>query len=608
MWVRPGRTDLGRIRGQGRVRGGSGSGWGWARSASPTVSGWGSASGWVRRLLRDDDRHRLADVEGALGRVLLDDLVLGDRVGLARAGAVLQPGGLDGLLRLVAAAPDDVGDLDLAGPDPQDDRGVQRHRRPSRGVGVDDDVLLGVGVVHLLRLADREPEVGEQTPGLVERHAADVGHRDGAGSRRHDDLDPAPLVHLGPLTRVLPDDDAVLDRVARLAHDIGGQLGPGDLRDGALLGVADDPRHADLDDIGLPEVLEEPEAEGAERREDRDASRTIAAGLRPRSSSSASRPRPDEGLGGGRAAGRTPAPHRRRAVDARRLLAASRGSPRWHRRRATARSGTGERSRRPMGGVGDRPAQPDGREVAAELVGGLVPGVAGLGQGVEDDGVDVLGELLGEPRRRDRRLAHVLVGDGDRAVAGERRPAGQQLEEHAAGGVQVGARVDGLALGLLGREVLRRADDGLGLGHRRVGVGHRAGDAEVHDLDGAVVGDHDVRGLDVAVDDAVAVAVGEGVEDPLGDAEGLGRRQRAALGEDLAQGPAVDVLHDDEGHLDLGAPALDEGVLAVVVDGDDGGVVEPGGRLGLAPEPGDERLVAGEVAAEHLDGDLPPQT
>ena len=46
-------------------------------------------------------------------------------------------------------------------------------------------------------------------------------------------------------------------------------------------------------------------------------------------------------------------------------------------------------------------------------------------------------------------LARVLVGDRDRGVADERRPAGEQLEQQAAGGVQVGAGVDLLAAGLL---------------------------------------------------------------------------------------------------------------------------------------------------------------
>lgn len=59
-----------------------------------------------------------------------------------------------------------------------------------------------------------------------------------------------------------------------------------------------------------------------------------------------------------------------------------------------------------------------------------------------------------------------------------------------------------------------------------VGVGEGPGDAEVHHLDGAVRPDHDVGRLDVPVHDAVAVAVGEGVEDALGDPHRLGRSER----------------------------------------------------------------------------------
>ena len=119
----------------------------------------------------------------------------------------------------------------------------------------------------------------------------------------------------------------------------------------------------------------------------------------------------------------------------------------------------------------------------------------------------------------------MLVGDRHRGVGLERRAAGEQLEEQAAGGVQVGPGVDVVTLGLLWGEVLGGADDGLGLGHRRVGVGHRAGDAEVHHLDLALGTDHDVGGFDVAVHDAHAVAVGEGVEDALGDPGGVGRSE-----------------------------------------------------------------------------------
>ena len=58
------------------------------------------------------------------------------------------------------------------------------------------------------------------------------------------------------------------------------------------------------------------------------------------------------------------------------------------------------------------------------------------------------------------------------------------------------------ALRLLGREVLRGADDRPGLRHLA-----RAGacDAEIRHLEAAVGGDDDVVRLDVAVDDAGAV-------------------------------------------------------------------------------------------------------
>jgi len=52
-----------------------------------------------------------------------------------------------------------------------------------------------------------------------------------------------------------------------------------------------------------------------------------------------------------------------------------------------------------------------------------------------------------------------------------------------------------------------------------VGVGE-ARDAEVHDLDGAVGGEHDVGGLDVVVDDIRRVGGDESGTDLLGDLQG----------------------------------------------------------------------------------------
>ena len=68
------------------------------------------------------------------------------------------------------------------------------------------------------------------------------------------------------------------------------------------------------------------------------------------------------------------------------------------------------------------------------------------------------------------------------------------------------------------------------------------------------------------------------------------------LAEHVAQGAALDVLHDDVRHR---YPVVD--VLAGVVDRDDRGMVECRGRLGLPAEPGLDRLVAGEVGPQHLD-------
>ena len=204
-------------------------------------------------------------------------------------------------------------------------------------------------------------------------------------------------------------------------------------------------------------------------------------------------------------------------------------------------------------------------------------------------------------RRRHRILAHMLVGHRDRRVTDERRLAGEDFVEHAAQRVDIGAGVDRLAAGLLGRQVLRGADHRGGLGHA-VGVGQRAGDAEVHHLHRAGLADHDVRGLDVAVDDAVLVAEVQrlaGVGDDLDRALG---RHRALGVHDVAQRDPVDVLHHDVGQ----RPVRGLG-LAGVVDRDDGGMVQRGGVLRLAAEPQIEAGVAGQVGAQHLDRDVAVQ-
>ena len=100
-----------------------------------------------------------------------------------------------------------------------------------------------------------------------------------------------------------------------------------------------------------------------------------------------------------------------------------------------------------------------------------------------------------------------------------------------------------------GRQVLRGADHLGGLGHRGLGVADRPGDAEVHHLDLGRPGQHHVAGLDVPVHDAVAVAVVQRPQHPVGDLQRPLREQPPVVAEQFAQGPAVHVLHHDVRHV-----------------------------------------------------------
>jgi hypothetical protein len=104
--------------------------------------------------------------------------------------------------------------------------------------------------------------------------------------------------------------------------------------------------------------------------------------------------------------------------------------------------------------------------------------------------------------------------------------------------------------------------------------------------------DQDVVGLDVAVDDPVAVREAERLEHLVRVRERLGDRQRAAGHDELLEAAALDHLHCDVVR-PLG--------LAAVVDGDDVGMRERRRRLGLAPEALDEKLVVRVAIVQDLD-------
>jgi hypothetical protein len=105
----------------------------------------------------------------------------------------------------------------------------------------------------------------------------------------------------------------------------------------------------------------------------------------------------------------------------------------------------------------------DPREVGVHLARGLVAVGGVLREGAQNDEVELVRHLA-DPRRAlcRRRLGYgvqVLHRDLERRLARERHLPRQHLVEHDPDGVEVGGGVHRLALRLLGREVLRRADD-----------------------------------------------------------------------------------------------------------------------------------------------------
>ena len=163
-----------------------------------------------------------------------------------------------------------------------------------------------------------------------------------------------------------------------------------------------------------------------------------------------------------------------------------------------------------------------------------------------------------------------------RRRTGERRLAGECLVEDARQTVDVAATVYlPRSRRLLGRHVSRRANRESGFGElvpARRADGAR--DAEIGD-NGVATREHDVFGLDIAMDDVVAVRVCQRFRHfPRDEQRVLDRQLRLSL-QPVAEGFAFYERHD-----------VVEGARGVagVIDGQDVGVLQPGGQLDLAQE------------------------
>ena len=183
----------------------------------------------------------------------------------------------------------------------------------------------------------------------------------------------------------------------------------------------------------------------------------------------------------------------------------------------------------------------------------------------------------------------------------ERGLVGDELEQDAAERVEVCARVADLAVRLLGRHVVWRADQPAGRQARRVGIARLAhGDAEIDERDPivavAVAAPHDVRRLEIAVHDIGGVGLRECARDEADDLEGA-RAGKRSIDEDPIERLAVDQLHREV------RPAIGE--LADRVDRDDAGMTHARGGAGFTREPLRHHRIGRDLVRRHLDRDGP---
>ncbi len=210
-----------------------------------------------------------------------------------------------------------------------------------------------------------------------------------------------------------------------------------------------------------------------------------------------------------------------------------------------------------------------------------------------DDGVDRLRNFGVDAARCRRRLLHPRVQLGDRALRpGRAAAANQHVVKDQTEGVDVSPLIDRQSLRLLGRHVLDRADDGAGHGaadeqgsrRRRLmppaaaapgRIGRRASDAEIHDRRLVIGADHDVGGLQIAVDDARVVRRHQAGGDAASDVERTLHRKLLVSLENRREVRAVDVRHRD---------VLDAVDLAEIVNPDDVAMRHRAGEQQLALE------------------------
>ena len=211
-----------------------------------------------------------------------------------------------------------------------------------------------------------------------------------------------------------------------------------------------------------------------------------------------------------------------------------------------------------------------------------------------------LGYVVPDLPDRNRLYGRLLHENLLRRLAVKRGSAGEHLVQHDTEAVDVRPVVGPLAGRLLRAHVLRRADHHpLGGQLRRGRIVGRLGDPEVgHEhVSGGI--EQDVVGLDIAVDDALAMGVREGVRNLPRNARRVADGQALVALQELAQRRAVHAPHRDVEDL---VP-----VPANLVDLHDVRVLEPRDSARLAHEALRQRRGGREAEVENLDREVAGQ-
>ncbi len=208
-----------------------------------------------------------------------------------------------------------------------------------------------------------------------------------------------------------------------------------------------------------------------------------------------------------------------------------------------------------------------------------------------------LGWFVSQPLERRKHLGAAFKGV----------PAGEHLEENQTQGIDIAGRRELAALNLLRRHVLRGSEDGLSAARQGVVAGgagaHSQSKVRNHGSGACVIVrlEEDIRGLQIAVDDAGLVGGRQCIRHRMQNRQRLLRIERTALPEYRGECSALQQLHADEEQIGLSPMA--RRVTEEIVDATDIGMGDTPGELHLAPKAVHGLGKAKNLRPDGLDGD-----